>query len=900
MADGFGLREKLDARIGAARRSLLLPAIVRTVGPLGLWIGAFAVLWLAGVNEAIPPESRAVLGVIFWLGLAATIWLAFRNWRRPTDGEARNLIDEQIEGRPLSVWVDRPSRSDTQTWKLWHAHRDRMAALAVNVRKFDMGARWKRIDPLYLRFIAPVLVLAAALYAGSNGADRLRNGLAPDFGAMFGAHKLQVEAWITPPIYTGRAPFLLTSGEQATAPEGSEMTLRVIGPGRPSIRVEPEEGRGETLRPQAGVDEAYEVKVIVGEPMRVAVNFWGERAYFPFDIIEDFAPTVEFVTEPTLGDGDRTEFDWKVTDDYGVTNLELIARLADPPAGAEELEESVPMGLFGFEPREEEGSYSEDLVRHRWAGLDVMLKLRATDASGEFGESAEVAYHLPEKIFLQPLSRSAQEIRASILREWRNYEEAPEEDNYAAVTTTGDDNFADAEASRLERAPPGVQTAATMLEAVLYRPEDVHRDPVIFMGFSHVMGQLEAAYSLETAMNAEFLLWDIALFAEYGSVADAKAALDAARRALEQALRNGASEEEIARLMDMFEQAVENYLAAQMAEALRNGRFSEGQQQAGGQQGGQQGLGDDELQRMLDALRDLSETGATEQARQLLSEMSRMLEQFENMQLQMSQGGQSGQQQNGPLSRALNRALQDTNRALNDQRDLNDETEQAMREGADQQTMQQLADRQRALRERLEQQMRSGGGQPQQGQEGQQGQGQQGQQGEGQQPGGGNEQGQRGEGQEPGEGQGGQQGQRDGQGGAPGVETGDQFGQENERSRRLLGEALDAQRRSEEALRRGDLETARQAQNEAMIAMQARSGELTRLAEDADPGRENERDILGRMTDGDSGYSDTVEVPDEIERQRARDILDEIRRRAGDRTLSREEQEYLRRLLDRF
>ncbi len=895
MADGFGLREKLDARIGSARRTLLLPAIIRAIGPLALWLSAFAIIWLSGLGQQIPLESRAVLGVIFWLGLAATIWLAFKKWRAPTDSEARNLIDEQVEGRPLSVWVDRPSRSDTQTWKLWSAHRDRMAALAVGVRKFDMAGRWKRTDPLYLRFIAPVLVLAAALFAGANGPDRIRAGLAPDFGAMFGAHKLTVEAWITPPVYTGRAPFLLSSGESATAPEGSEMTLRVISPGRPNIRVEPDEGKRSTLRPKAGVDEAYEVKVIVDTPMTVAVNFWGERASFPFQIIEDFAPTVEFVSPPVLGEGDRTEFDWKVADDYGVTKLELVARLANPPAGAEDLEEVVPVSLIGFEPREEEGSYSQDLVRHRWAGLDIMVKLRATDAAGEFGESAEVAFHLPEKIFLQPFARSAQEIRASILREWRDYEEAPPEDNYAQIETMGDDNFADAEASRLTRAPPGVKNAATMLEAILYQPEDVHRDPIIFMAFNHVMGQLEAAYSLDTALNAEFLLWDIALSAEYGSVADAKAALDAARRALEQALRNGASEEEIQRLMDMFEQAVENYLAAQMAEAMRNGRFTETPQQGG--QGGQQALGDDELQRMLDALRDLSETGATEQARQLLAEMSRMLEQFENMQLQMSQGGQGGQQQDGPLSRALNRALQDTNRALNDQRDLNDETEQAMREGADAQTMQELADRQRSLRERLEQQMRSGGGQPQQGE-----QGQQGQQGQGQQPGGGNEQGEGGQGERPGEGQDGrtQQGQRDGGGGRPGVETGDEFGQENARSRRLLAEALDAQRRSEEALRRGDLEAARDAQAEAMTSLQARSGELTRLAESAEPGRENERDILGRLTDGDSGYSDTVEVPDEIERQRARDILDEIRRRAGDRTLSREEQDYLRRLLDRF
>lgn len=88
-----------------------------------------------------------------------------------------------------------------------------------------------------------------------------------------------------------------------------------------------------------------------------------------------------------------------------------------------------------------------------------------------------------------------------------------------------------------------------------------------------------------------------------------------------------------------------------------------------------------------------------------------------------------------------------------------------------------------------------------------------------------------------------------------------------------------------------------------MGALQARSGELARLSEEADPSGEddrNQRDILGRNMNGDGGYGDNVKVPDEMERQKARDILNEIRRRAGDRTLREDEQEYLRRLLDRF
>jgi hypothetical protein len=927
LADGFGLRQQLDGRISAARRALFLPAVLKAWGAPMLWLAAFATLWLTGLTARFAPEARAVLGLVFYAGLIWLAWRATRRWRAPSDMDGRTLIDDAVEGRPMSVWADRPARADKDGWELWEAHRERMAALAMGVRRFDLRGLWQSTDPFYTRLIAPLVVLAAALLAGTAGPDRLARGLAPDIGALFGAHRLTVEAWITPPPYTGAAPFVLTSGQGAKAPEGSEVTLRVISPGQPTVRVVPTGGESETLRPDAGADGAYEAKVIVQTPSRISVRFWGERAAFNFTVADDLAPKAEFITPPKMGEGDRTEFEYKVSDDYGVTKLELVARLAKPPAGAEAVEEAVVVEMTNYEPREEQAKFSQDLVRHRWAGLDVMVRLRATDAAGAAGESAEVAYKFPDKIFLQPIARSAQEARATLLREWRPYAEPREDDRFTLVPESEDGTvFAEAAASRLSQAPDGVKRAAAMLEAMTFGAEDYVLDPVVFMGLALARSMIESAQDKDSAELSEQVLWDVALRAEYGSVADAKAALEAARRALEQALRSGASKEDIQRLMDMYQAAVENYLAAQMAEALRDGRVdtSPGQPQAGDSGGA---IGDDEMQRMLDMLRELSEKGDTEAARELLAEMDKMLERMQNMQIQMGQGGGQGQQQEGPMSRALNRALQDTNRALNEQRDLNDMTEDALREG-DAQAGQELADRQRQLRERLEQQMRSGGGQPGQEQQGQQGQG--GPQGEGQQPGqqgqqgqGQGQQGQEGQGQQgqgqqgqgqqgdrrgPGQGQGqlGQNGPlRDGPGGGrEGVEGGARPGQENDRSRRMLGQALDAQRRAEDALRRGDFAGAREAQREAMQALQSRSNELARLADEQDPDAQadrDERDPLGRrLQNGDSGYGDQVEVPEELDRQRARDILDEIRRRAGDRTLREEELEYLRRLLDRF
>jgi hypothetical protein len=130
------------------------------------------------------------------------------------------------------------------------------------------------------------------------------------------------------------------------------------------------------------------------------------------------------------------------------------------------------------------------------------------------------------------------------------------------------------------------------------------------------------------------------------------------------------------------------------------------------------------------------------------------------------------------------------------------------------------------------------------------------------------------------------------------------YGQETDRSRRLLGNAIEMQRRAEEALRRGDFAAAREAQQQAMSALQDRS-----IRARAPQRRERSGCAAPNATSATfsaasamatSGQGEDVEIPDEIERQKAREILDEIRRRAGDRALTKEDLEYLERLLERF
>ena len=97
--------------------------------------------------------------------------------------------------------------------------------------------------------------------------------------------------------------------------------------------------------------------------------------------------------------------------------------------------------------------------------------------------------------------------------------------------------------------------------------------------------------------------------------------------------------------------------------------------------------------------------------------------------------------------------------------------------------------------------------------------------------------------------------------------------------------------RALEALRRGAQDMMQQMQQ----AMQGEQGG----GQEGGRQQSSDRDPLGRprATTG-PDFGDTVKVPDEIDVQRARQILEEIRRRLGNALSPEVERDYLERLLE--
>ena len=211
---------------------------------------------------------------------------------------------------------------------------------------------------------------------------------------------------------------------------------------------------------------------------------------------------------------DKTEFKYDVADDYGVESLALVIRLAEPNPAAPEAEESSPAPLPGAAPQGRQRHRRAGSHRHRWAGLEVDARLVATDGAGQTGESPPHRFILPEKLFLQPLAKAAQEARVTLLREPRAYgaiADNPDAARAGALNT--------AAANRLDAAPEEVRRAATMLSALTFRPETYFEDYSVYLGLRTALGLVQSAASKAEADSVEPILWAAALKAEYGSAA---------------------------------------------------------------------------------------------------------------------------------------------------------------------------------------------------------------------------------------------------------------------------------------------------------------------------------------------------------------------------------------------
>ncbi|WP_300301043.1 TIGR02302 family protein [Ferrovibrio sp.] len=831
----------LERRLALARAALFWESFWPGLMPAGGVIAVFLILAGFDVWRFTPVWLHWLALAGFAGGIIAALWQGLRHLRWPDRAAAMRRLERVnlLDHRPLEAAADTlaAEQQDPIAQALWALHRRRALEKLAAVRVGTPEAGWWRRDSWGLRAALGLLLIVAWASPGEDRAQRLADTLKPGTALPAGT-TFALDAWITPPAYTGRAPLFLSrdgkpvqtaampGGQPADAgsdappalavPTGSLLKLRLAAPPSGfSLRFGAQDQALQAIDERNGeIDLALDLTQ-GSDPVLVLHRRDKVFASWPLRMMPDLPPIVAFAGEPKAAKRGELDIAFEGEDDYGIHSLRIEMRRD----GAEQ-----PQSVDWPAPPAGGGAVNAtqgfDFTAHPWAGLQVSMTLVATDALGQVGRSAAVVVTLPARRFLHPVAKAIVEQRRELALK-----------------------------------PAAWSRVVTALQGLSLAPERYRDDVTAHLGLRMSAARLRLNRGVESVAAVQDLLWQTALHIEDGRASQADRDFQALMDRLQDAIDRNADDEEIQKLMQELQQAMDRMLEQMLQDALDRLARGEQPEELGEDD---EAMSGEDLQDMMDQAQDMARMGDRDQARDMLQQMQRMLEAMKNGRLAIAPQGRQGKGQRGQRG-----------------------------QGQAGQMMQEFGDMMRQQQQLLDRSFRRS---QQYGRNNQPGN-----QPGGRQPGGENEADAR------------QQEELR-------RKLGEMMGRLAERGVPLpdqLGRADRSMRDARESLRRGEPGEAMQGQTDALDQLrqglnqmqQAQRGNPDGQAPSADA-RQNQRnqvrDPLGRNTTGYENAGEATAVPDLAPVERARRILEELQRRAGNRERSPAELDYLERLLRRF
>lgn len=816
----------LERRLAFARAALFWERFWPALMPAAAVVAVFFILAGFDIWRFTPVWLHWLLLAGFAAAFGIALWRELRGLRWPDRAAAMRRLERinLLQHRPLEAAADTLSaeQQDPIARALWSIHRERALAQLAKVRVGTPEAGWWRKDVWGFRAALGLLLIVAWASPGEDRVQRLSDTLNPGT-AMAPGTLLAMEAWITPPPYTGKAPLFLTRDGKAvpgnaaaplTVPTGSLLKLRLAAP--PSgfaLKFGKSQQALQVIDERNGeIDLALDLTQGAA-PMLSLVRRDKVVAEWPLQVIPDLPPQIEMAGEPKTMRRTELEIGFTGHDDYGVQQVRIeMARdgaeqtvsldWPTPPAGAGEIQDRQ----------------SFDFTEHPWAGLQVQMTLVAADALGQTGRSAPATVTLPARRFLHPVAKAIVEQRRDLALK-----------------------------------PGQWQRVVTALRGLSLAPERYRDDATAHLGLRMSAARLKLNRSQDSIAAVQTLLWQTAVHIEEGRKTQTDKDFQALMDRLQDALDRNADDSEIQKLMQEMREAMNRMLEQLMQDAMDRLARGEEPEELGEDE---EAMSGDDLQDMMDQAQDMAQMGDRDAAKDMLQQMQRMMEALKNgriarmpegrQQGQRGQRGQRGQGQQGQMMQEFGEMLRQQQQLL----DRSFRRNQQGRRGDGQPGSQQRGENEADARQQEELRRRLG-------------------------------------------------------------EMMNRLGERGGQLPDQLGKADRAMRDAREALRRGEPGEAMQGQADAMDQLrqglnqmqQAQRGNpdgQAREAESRQNGRNPQRDPLGRNTTGYENAGEATQVPDLAPVERARRILEELQRRAGNRERAPLELDYLDRLLRRF
>jgi len=530
------LAQALDRAIYAIAWERAWPHLARVLTVVGLFL---VVSW-AGLWLVLPSVIRAI-GLVVFAGAAIAALVPLLRFRWPGRDEALSRLDRGsgIRHRPATTLTDTLSSKDPVALALWQAQRERTLASLKRIRAGLPHPRLALHDPWALRALVMVMLVATFFAAGDERAMRL--GAAFDWNGVLAPTNVRVDAWITPPLYTGKPPVILSAANKEAAalpasgplavPAGSTLIVRSSGS---NLDVVTSGGLKEVAPTEAAPKGTNEKHFTITGDGTAHVRAPSGQPQWAFAATPDRAPTIALAKDPERQAYGALQLSYKIEDDYGVTGAaaQFVPRATEDKDGTKDADGKAARPLFqppqfaltlpNARTRNGVGQTVKDLSEDPYSGADVTLTLTAKDEAGNEAKSEPFNMRLPGRLFTKPLARALIEQRRILALDANK-----NSDVYAA------------------------------LDALMIAPELFTPDAGCYLGLRSLALQLEAARTDDAMRDVVASMWAFAVTIEDDGVAGSvNAALRSAQDALKRALERGASEDEIRVLTQKLREAM--------------------------------------------------------------------------------------------------------------------------------------------------------------------------------------------------------------------------------------------------------------------------------------------------------------------------------------------------------
>ncbi len=254
-----------------------------------------------------------------------------------------------------------------------------------------------------------------------------------------------------------------------------------------------------------------------------------DLGHWAFAVIPDKPPTIRFVGEPKRAVNGAFELNYQIDDDYGAASAKAVFAPGRPAAARMRIRSmarpTCRWRCRAAAARRNAAKTSKDLTEHVWAGGSIKLTLVATDDAGHTATSETKTLVMPERPFSNPLARAVIEQRRMLALD--------------------------------ANAKPRV---LDLMDAITLRPEDTFDNMAHYLAIMSARSRLKMAGSDDQLRNEVSYLWEIALGIEEGNLSAAEKRLRQAQQALQDAIKNGASDEEIEKVMKELREAMNEFL----------------------------------------------------------------------------------------------------------------------------------------------------------------------------------------------------------------------------------------------------------------------------------------------------------------------------------------------------